>query len=113
MDVTEFESHRKYFQHAVNHFGQVDILLNNAGRSQRAQWETIELDVDKQMFDLNVFGVVNLSRVAIEYFNKVGGGHIAVMSSLAGVIPAPFSTTYTASKFAIHVSTLLFYIIVI
>lgn len=104
MDVTDFETHRKHFQDALDHFGQVDILVNNAGRSQRARWDDIELAVDKQMFDLNVFGVVNLSRVALEYFNKVGQGHIAVVSSLAGVIPAPYSGTYTATKFSIHVS---------
>lgn len=104
MDVTDFESHRRHFEHVLNHFGQVDILVSNAGRSQRAIWENIELAVDKQMFDLNVFGVVNLSRVALEYFNKVGHGHLAVVSSLAGVIPAPYSGTYTATKFSIHVS---------
>lgn len=78
--------------------------MNNAGRSQRATWENIELAVDKKMFDLNVFGVVNLSRVALEYFNKVGRGHLVVVSSIAGVVPVPYSGTYTATKFSIHVS---------
>ncbi|XP_072396106.1 dehydrogenase/reductase SDR family member 7-like isoform X1 [Diabrotica undecimpunctata] len=102
MDVTDFVSHKRHFQHAINHFGRVDILLNNAGRSQRAAWESIELEVDRQMFDLNVFGVINLTRVALEHFEKVGKGHVAVVSSLAGVIGAPYSGTYTATKHAIH-----------
>ncbi|XP_057660774.1 dehydrogenase/reductase SDR family member 7 [Diorhabda carinulata] len=102
MDVTDFSSHENYFLQAVNHFGTVDILLNNAGRSQRAAWETIELAVDKQLFDLNVFAVINLSRIAIKYFNRVGKGHVAVVSSLAGVVGAPLSGTYTGSKHAIH-----------
>lgn len=102
MDVTDFSSHKKHFQQAVNHFGSVDILLNNAGRSQRAAWETIELAVDKQMFDLNVFAVINLTRIAVDYFNGVGQGHVAVVSSLAGVIAPPLSGTYIATKHAIH-----------
>ncbi|XP_074033031.1 dehydrogenase/reductase SDR family member 7 isoform X2 [Leptinotarsa decemlineata] len=102
MDVTDTASHRKHFQHAVLHFGRVDILVNNAGRSQRAMWATTEMSVDRQLFDLNVFGVVSLTRVALEHFDKVGCGHVAVVSSLAGILPVPYSGTYTASKHAIH-----------
>ncbi|KAG5880676.1 hypothetical protein JTB14_028431 [Gonioctena quinquepunctata] len=102
MDMTDLDSHRKHFQHAVLHFGRVDILVNNAGRSQRATWEKIEMAVDKQMFELNVFGVVNLTRIALEHFDKVGSGHVAVVSSLAGILGVPYSGTYTASKHAIH-----------
>ncbi|CAH1185820.1 unnamed protein product [Phyllotreta striolata] len=102
MDVTDCASHKSQFSKAVSHFGKIDILLNNAGRSQRANWEEIELEVDKQLFDLNVFAVVNLTRVALEHFNATGEGHVAVVSSVAGVIGAPYSGTYTGSKHAIH-----------
>ncbi|CAH0547327.1 unnamed protein product [Brassicogethes aeneus] len=102
LDVTDLESHKKHFDHAVRHFGHVDILVNNAGRSQRALWENIDMKVDKQMFELNVFGVINLTRLAISHFNKTGGGHVAVVSSLAGVIGVPYSGTYTGTKYAIH-----------
>lgn len=102
MDLTNLSSHKQCFQQAVNHFGCVDILVNNAGRSQRAAWETTEIEVDKQMFELNVFAVVNLSRIAIDHFNKRNGGQLAVVSSLAGVIGVPFSGSYTGSKHAIH-----------
>lgn len=110
MDVVDFNSHQRLFQHAVNHFGRIDILVNNAGRSQRATWENIELAVDKELFDLNVFGVINLSKIAIDHFKKNGQGHIAVVSSLAGVMPVPFSGTYSASKYATYVS--IFYIFI-
>lgn len=104
MDVTDCSSHKRHFSMAVNHFGKVDILLNNAGRSQRAEWDATELAVDHQLFELNVFAVVNLTRVAMEHFNAMGQGHVAVVSSLAGIIGAPHSGTYTGSKHAIHVS---------
>lgn len=101
------ESHRRHFDYAVRHFGTVDILVNNAGRSQRAVFEDIEINVDKQMFELNVFATLNLSRVAIRYFNTKGSGHIAVTSSVTGVVAAPFSATYDGTKHALHVKTLL------
>lgn len=82
--------HTKVFEQSVNYFGKVNVLLNNAGRSQRALFENIELKVDIDMFDLNVF------------FKKEEGGHIAVVSSIAGIIGAP----YSATKHAIHVSIL-------
>ena len=83
---------------------QLDILINNAGRSQRANWEDIELAVDKEMFDLNVFSVVALSRIVVHYFQKRKEGHIVVTSSLAGVKAVPFSGSYTGAKYALHVS---------
>jgi len=78
--------------------------VNNAGRSQRANWENIDLSVDKEMFDLNVFSVLSLSRIALQYFMKRNEGHIVVTSSLAGVIAAPYSASYTGAKYALHVS---------
>lgn len=83
---------------------QLDILVNNAGRSQRAFWEMIEMEVDYEMFQLNVFSVISLSRIAVKYFEKTdSGGQLVVTSSVAGLIGAPFSGSYTGSKHAIHV----------
>jgi len=67
-------------------------------------WENIELGVDQELFDLNVFPVINLSRIAVRYFNQVGRGQLVATSSIAGIIPAPFSATYDATKHALHVS---------
>jgi len=83
---------------------QLDILVNNAGRSQRAKWDSIEIAVDKEMFDLNVFSIVSLSRLAVKHFLKVGGGQIVNTSSLAGILPVPMSATYCGTKHALHVS---------
>lgn len=85
-------------------FSQLDILVNNAGRSQRAVWEDIDLAVDKEVFDLNTFSVVSLSRLAVQLFLRQGSGHVAVTSSLAGILGVPFSASYTGSKHAIHVN---------
>ena len=95
-----------------NFYFQLDILMNNAGRSQRASWETIETAVDRQIFELNVFSVISLSRLALEHFLEQGSGHLAVTSSIAGVLGVPFSGSYTGSKHAIHVSIRHCYIII-
>lgn len=102
MDVTAVDQLEFHFQQVIEHFGKLDILVNNAGRSQRANWEDIELGVDREMFDLNVFGVVALSRIAVRYFQRKNEGHIVVTSSLAGVKAVPFSGSYTGAKHAIH-----------
>ncbi|XP_044269306.1 dehydrogenase/reductase SDR family member 7 [Tribolium madens] len=101
-DITDLSLHKGVFQQALSHFGTIDILVNNAGRSQRALFEHIDMAVDKQMFELNVFAVVNLTRLAVKHFNEKGAGHVAVVSSLAGVFGVPYSATYTATKHAIH-----------
>ena len=85
-------------------FSQIDILVSNAGRSQRAQWENIDTEVDKQLFELNVFSLVALARKVTHHFLATGGGHHVITSSAAGKMGPPFSGSYGASKHALHVS---------
>ena len=82
---------------------QLDVLVNNAGRSQRATWTDIDIQVDRDLFETNVFGLLNLSRVVVPYFVSKKQGHIAVTSSIAGKFGAPCSASYNASKHALHV----------
>lgn len=78
--------------------------MSNAGRSQRACWQKIDIQVDRDLFELNVFSLINLNRIAVSHFLEVGGGHVVVNSSLAGVLPVPFSASYTGAKHALHVT---------
>ncbi|XP_046386778.1 dehydrogenase/reductase SDR family member 7 [Ischnura elegans] len=104
MDMTDFKAHQECFDQVIDKFGRLDILVNNAGRSQRANWEEIESAVDQDMFNLNVFSVISLTRVVVKYFleREEGGGHVAVTSSIAGLIGVPFSGSYTGAKHALH-----------
>ncbi|XP_059619585.1 dehydrogenase/reductase SDR family member 7-like [Phlebotomus argentipes] len=103
MDMLEISRHQQFFDHVLQHFGRLDILVNNAGRSQRANWEDITIKVDQDLFQLDVFSVVNLSRIAVRYFKGANlKGHIAVTSSTAGLIPVPNSASYTGAKHAVH-----------
>lgn len=101
-DMVQFDQHQAAFDAVIKHFGKLDILVNNAGRSQRGNWEMIELDVDRQLFDLNVFSVISLSRLVMKYFIEKGRGHFVVTSSVAGKAGAPLSASYTGSKHALH-----------
>lgn len=109
MDVLRIDKHHSYFASVIQHFGTLNVLVNNAGRSQRAAWTDITLDVDRQLFDLDVFAVVNLTRIAVRYFEEKNiRGHLAVTSSIAGLIPVPFSASYVAAKYSIHVLSIEF-----
>jgi len=102
MDMCDFSSHQKCFKAVLDNFGKLDILINNAGRSQRGRWEHINIDVDIELFNLNVFSVINLTRTVLPHMLENKSGSIAVMSSTAGKAGVPFSGTYTGSKHAIH-----------
>lgn len=101
MDMTDIEHHQRYFDKVVTHFGGLDILVNNAGRSQRASFEEIDLKVDRELFELDVFSIVNLTRLYVKFCK--GRGHVAVTSSSVGMIAVPNSATYNAAKRAVHV----------
>ncbi|KAM0728083.1 Dehydrogenase/reductase SDR family member 7 [Formica fusca] len=102
LDLLNFDLHEKAFLHVIEKFGKLDILVNNAGRSQRAQWENIEMTVDKEMFELNVFSIVSLSRLAVKHFLQTGEGQIVINSSVAGFLPVARSGTYCGAKHALH-----------
>ncbi|XP_050023885.2 dehydrogenase/reductase SDR family member 7-like [Dermacentor andersoni] len=101
--ICNFSSHSEQLQKVLDYFGKLDILVNNAGRSQRANFEEIPVEIDKEMFDCNVFGAISLTRCVVKYFKEKGvQGHVVVNSSTAGKLGAPFSATYTGSKHALQ-----------
>lgn len=102
-DITDYSSHRPSLEKVLNHFKAIDILVNNAGRSQRAAFEKIDILVDEDMFKVNVFGPIHLTRQVVNYWLKTNNkGHVVVTSSVAGILPAPFSCTYSGTKYALH-----------
>lgn len=108
MDMLETDKHQAYFDKVIKQFGQVDVLVNNAGRSQRALWQKIDIEVDRELFELDVFSVVNLSRVYVRHVEKNSlEGHIAVTSSSAGLLGVPNSGSYVGAKHALHVCLIL------
>lgn len=111
MDMLETDKHEANFERVLAYFGQIDVLVNNAGRSQRAKWQDVNLNVDREVFELDVFSVVNLTRIYVKHLLATGHkGHVAVTSSSAGLIGVPDSCSYVGAKFAIHVNTIQEYL---
>ncbi len=105
LDMLKFAYHQDTFNRVTSHFKGLNILVNNAGRSQRAEWNKIDINVDRELFELDVFSVIHLSRIAVTYFEQNSiNGQIAVTSSTAGLVGAPDSGSYTGAKHAIHVN---------
>lgn len=102
LDMVQYDQHQSAFDKVIEHFGELDILVCNAGRSQRGRWEMIDLEVDRELFELNVFSLIALSRRVVKYFLQKGKGHVVVTSSTAGKLGAPMSGSYTASKHALQ-----------
>ncbi|CAL1294891.1 unnamed protein product [Larinioides sclopetarius] len=100
--INDFEVHDECVKKVLDHFGQIDILVNNAGISQRADFADIDIAVDLQLFNVNVFGTVNLTRKVLRHFLERKKGHFVVTSSTAGKLGVPYSSTYTGSKHALH-----------
>ncbi|KAL3877684.1 hypothetical protein ACJMK2_035353 [Sinanodonta woodiana] len=85
---------------AVQLFGKVDVLVNNAGVSYRGQIEDTLLDVDMKVMLVNYFGHVALTKAFLAHMIGSGGGSIVGISSVQGRVAIPFRSSYAASKHA-------------
>lgn len=81
--------------------GKVDILINNAGISQRSLAEETSLEVDRKIMELDHFAVVTLTKSLLPQFIKQKSGHIVTISSVAGKFGVPMRTAYSAAKHAV------------
>lgn len=86
----------------LERFGRIDVLVNNAGISQRSRVEDTLLAVDRRLMEVNYFGVVGLSKAVLPVMQKQKGGQFVVISSLVGLVSTPMRSTYAASKHALH-----------
>ena len=85
---------------AAEHFGRIDVLVNNAGRSAHANFEEVEdLDWYEELMRVNLWGSVWCTQAALPHLKATRGSIVAV-SSLAGLVGVPGRTAYSATKFA-------------
>ena len=84
---------------AIDHYGKIDVLINNAGISMRALFEKTDLKVIKRLMDVNFWGAVYCTKYALPHILEQKGSVVAV-SSVAGIKGLPARTGYSASKFA-------------
>jgi short-subunit dehydrogenase len=85
---------------AVERFGRIDVLVNNAGRSAHALFEEVEdLGWYEELMRVNLWGAVWCTQAALPHLKRAHGSIVAV-SSLAGLVGVPGRTAYSATKFA-------------
>ncbi len=99
-------SSNDHFEKLVNtvyaQTGGLDILINNAGRSQRSLATETPLEIDRNIMELNFFSVVALTKLVLPQMLKNKSGHIVVISSITGKLGFPMRTAYSASKHALQ-----------
>lgn len=100
-DVSREEDCSRMVDEAVKKFGEVNVLINNAGISMRALFNDLQLDVIKKLMDTNFWGTVYCTKYALPYLLKSKGSVVGI-SSIAGKKGLPGRTGYSASKFAME-----------
>jgi NADP-dependent 3-hydroxy acid dehydrogenase YdfG len=100
LDVTDAAQVRRAVGTAEEHFGGIDVLVNNAGRGWYGSIEGMDEAAVRAMFELNLFSVLSLTRAVLPGMRARGNGWIVNVSSVAGLIAAPGFGYYSATKFA-------------
>lgn len=103
LDVNDEHSIASGFQHALKKTGgKLDVLINNAGYGQAGALEDVPRSALVAQFNTNVFGLMELTRLAIPVMRTQGSGRIINISSILGIISMPFRGAYNASKYAVE-----------
>ena len=105
-DVSDEASVRAAVQTVLDREGHIDILVNCAGFGISGAAELTSLEAAKKQLDVNLFGTANMVNAVIPAMRKQGGGRIVNTGSVAGFVPIPFQTWYSASKAAVQSYTM-------
>jgi len=102
LDLADLSLFDEKVKTALGFFNGIDILINNGGISQRSYAIETDLKVDQQIFDINYFGTIALTKAILPHFVARKRGQIVVISSIMGKIGTPLRSAYAASKHALH-----------
>jgi len=102
LDITDRDGVLRFRDDVLAKFGQVDTVLSNVGIGFFGPFEEIDLEKALKCLEINVIGAASIFQAFIPAMRVQKSGKLIAMSSLVGVIPFPFESMYTASKFAIE-----------
>ena len=102
VDITDPSQRDRAVRQALERFGRIDVLVNNAGRTQVGAVEETTDDELRSLFELHFFAPVALTRSVLPHMRAQGGGAIVQMSSVGGQTTAPGFGAYCATKFALE-----------
>ena len=100
-DVSVYEDCVKFIHTTLQHFNKIDVLINNAGISMRAELKDADVTIFKKLMDINFLGTVYCTKLSLESLIKTKGTIVGV-SSIAGYRGLPGRSGYSASKFAMN-----------
>ena len=102
LDVADYESIPKKVEQVIEHYSFINILVNNAGISQRELIVDTDFKVDQKIMAVNYLGTVALTKAVLPYMLKQQFGQFVVMSSVLGKLGVSHRSAYAASKHALH-----------
>ncbi|MEU8976240.1 oxidoreductase [Streptomyces monashensis] len=102
LDVSSDSSVATLVQQVIDRFGRIDVLVNNAGIGSSGATEESSLAQHQRVFDINVFGVIRMTKAVLPHMRAQGRGRIINLSSIYGLIPQPYMAAYIASKHAVE-----------
>jgi NAD(P)-dependent dehydrogenase (short-subunit alcohol dehydrogenase family) len=102
LDVTNSSQRESAVTQTLERFGRIDVLVNNAGRTQVGALEETTDDELRSLFELHFFAPAALTRLVLPHMRAQGGGAIVQMSSVGGQTTAPGFGAYCATKFALE-----------
>lgn len=102
LDITDAEAANSVAAEAIERFGVIDVLVNNAGYAELGFFETFTDAAVRRQFEVNVFGTMNVARAVAPHMRERRAGLIVTISSVSGLVSNGGGAVYSASKFAIE-----------
>ncbi|MEL6916414.1 MAG: SDR family oxidoreductase [Bacteroidota bacterium] len=102
LDLSNFDAMSAKVKEAWSIYGKIDILINNAGISQRSLILDTDFGVYKKLIDINYLGTVALTKALLPYFIHHKKGHFVTVTSLMGKFGSPYRSGYCGAKHALH-----------
>ena len=102
LDLQDKKNVNEAIQMAIDTFGSIDVLVNNAGYGGLAIFEQFSEEQIYDMFETNVFGTMRVTREVLAHMRQKGSGVVINITSMAGIMGLSLASTYSASKFALE-----------
>lgn len=102
LDLEHSGNFKELAAQVIDHYGRIDILINNGGLSQRSTVAETSLETDRRIMEINYFGNIALTKAVLPYMIKQKSGHFVVISSISGKFGFFLRSAYSASKHALH-----------
>ncbi|MGJ4786796.1 SDR family NAD(P)-dependent oxidoreductase [Leptospira koniambonensis] len=108
-DISKAADSEKAINECIKQFGKIDVLVNNAGIMRPSKFENLSQEEIDEQIGINVIGTIRLTKLGMPHL-KNSKGKLVILSSLAGIVPAPHHSIYSATKFALRGFALSLYL---